>query len=313
MKALEQLVVRARTRLREGRALAGLGGRPARLVLRLDNLDAPGPIPAESLKIEDWYDAVIRVVEWSGALPVHVVARSDHPLLADVVRFAHRLECPTTLRTTAAGLTARRADELVDCGLECIVVRVAGVSEATQQAVLGESVADTRRAIAALLAARVSRGAPLDIVLEVPFDARTAPELRALCEEARTVGVDGVRLAAPWVGGPFERGALDALDCIVGQDGSFRRTPAGTVAAIRAMKGDGPGVQRARGACPVGTLRLEILPDGTLLSCPFKGDRTRMPTLNPSATMALAWKALERHRDAIRSCDRACAHPELSA
>ncbi|MDP2306351.1 MAG: hypothetical protein Q8P18_10030 [Pseudomonadota bacterium] len=310
---MEQLVVRARTRLREGRALAGLGGRPARLVLRLDDLDAPGPIPAELLKLEDWYDIVVRVVEWSGPLPVHLVARSEHPFLAEMVRFAHRLECPTTLRTTAAGISPRRADELVDCGLERIVVRVAGVNEATQRAVVGESVADTRRAIAALLAARVSRAAPLDIVLEVPFDARTAPELRALCEEARTVGVDGVRVAAPWAGGPFESGALDALGWVAKQDRPFRRTSADTLGAVREMRGDGPGTPRKGGACPVGTLRVEILPDGTLLSCPFKGDRTRMLSRDPSGAMALAWKALEKHRDAIRTCDRACAHPELTA
>ncbi|MES2638271.1 MAG: hypothetical protein V4850_02270 [Myxococcota bacterium] len=308
MKALEQLVVRARTRLREGRALAGLGGRPARLVLRLDDLDAAGPIPAPSMKLEEWYDAVVRVVEWSGPLPVHIVARADHAFLADMVRFAHRLECPTRLRTTAAGITSRRADELVDCGLEQILVRVAGVNDATQQAVLGESVADTRRAIAALLAARVSRAAPLDIVLEVPFDVRSAPELRALCEEARSVGVDGVQVAAPWKGGPFESGALDALSWVAKQEAPFRRTPTDIVDIVRAMKDDGPGAARTRGSCPVGTLRLELLPDGTVLSCPFKGDRTRL-----ADNMAPAWKALEKHRNAIRSCDRTCAHPELSA
>ncbi len=308
MKALEQLVVRARTRLREGRAQVGLGGRPARLVLRLDDLDAPGPIPAGSLTLDGWYDAVVRVVEWSGPLPAHIVARADHPLLADLVRFTHRLECPTTLRTSAAGMTPRRADELVDCGLERVRVRVAGVTEATQQAVLGESVADTRRAIAALLEARASRGAPLEIVLEVPFDARTASELRALHDEARVVGVDGVRVAAPWQGGPFERGALDALAWVASRPGPFRQTPPDLLGALRAMRGDGPGAARVHGACPVGTLRLEIHPDGTLLSCPFKGDRTRM-----ADTMAPAWEALAAHRSAIRSCDRACSHPELSA
>lgn len=277
-------------------------------MLRLDDLDAPGPTPTETLTLDNWYDAIVRVVEWSGPLPTHLVARADHRFLADLVRFTHRLECPTTLTTTAVGLTQRRADELVDCGLERVAVRVAGVTDATQQAVLGESVADTRRAIAALFAARVSRGAPLDIVLEVPFDARTGSELRALHEEARTVGVDGVRVAAPWRGGPFGAGELDALAWHASQPEPFRRTPAELLEAVRAWKGDGPGAARVRGTCPVGALRLEILPDGSLQSCPFKGDRARV-----ADTMAPAWEALAAHRTAIRGCDRACSHPQLTA
>lgn len=308
MKALEQLAVRTRARLREGRARLGLGGRPARLVVRLDDLDAPGPVPAETLKLDDWFDAMVRVVEWTGALPVHVVSRADHRLLAEIVRFAHRLECPTSLRTSAAGMTQARADELVDCGLEQVYVRVAGVSEEAQAAVLGETVTDTRRAIAALQAARHSRGAALDIVLEAPFHARSARELRALYEEARTVGVDGVRVAAPWQGGPFDAGALDALAWVAGQAGPFNRTAPALAAALGKMGGGGPGARRDVGACPVGALQVELLPDGSVRSCPFKGDTTRV-----GDAMAPAWQALAAHREAIRRCDRACAHPQLSA
>jgi hypothetical protein len=312
VKALEQLVIRARTRWRVGRAFTGGAARPARLVLRLDELDAPArsdgaATPAATLTVDGWYDVVVRVVEWAGALPVHLVARADNPLLPDMVRFAHRLECPTHLRTSASGLVRARAEELVDCGLERVVVRVAGVSDAVQGAVLGETVADTRAALSALLAARASREAALDIAIEVPFDARTAPELQALFEEARSVGIDGVRVAAPWSGGPFGAGALDALGLLAGQAGPFSRTSAETVAALRSMRGDGPGVARKQGACPVGALRLEVLPNGTLLACPFKGDQRPL-----GDSMAPAWDALAAHRDAIKRCDRACVHPELS-
>ncbi len=308
MKALEQLAVRARARVRAELARLGLGGRPSRLVVRLDDLDAAGPVPAATLQLDDWFDAIVRVVEWSKPLPVQVVGRADHRLLAEVVRFAHRLECPTSLRTCAAGLTQGRADELVDCGLDQVVLRVAGVSDETQGAVLGETVADTRRAIAALQAARASRGAGLDIVVEVPFSDATAAELRALVEEARVVGVDGVRLGAPWQGGPLRPGAIDALEWAAAQPAPFNRTPEAAYAALRGMRGDGPGLARAKGACPVGTLQVELLPDGTVRSCPFKGDTTRL-----GDEMAPAWQALAAHRAAIRACDRACAHPLLTA
>jgi hypothetical protein len=308
VKALEQLVVRARTRVREERARRGVGGRPARLSVRLDDLDAPGPVAADTAKLDDWYDAIVRIVEWSGPLPAQLVARADHRFLADLVRFTHRLECPTTLRTTAAGVNARRADELVDCGLERILVRVAGVSEGVQQAVLGESVADTRRAISALIAARASRGQPLDIALEVPFDERTAPELRALHEEARAVGVDGVLVAAPWRGGPFSPAALAALSWVAEQPEPFRRTPSDLAETLGRLTGGEPGAPRLRGACPVGALRVELQADGSLHSCPFKADSVRI-----GDTMAPAWKALDAHRAAIRGCSRTCVHPDLSA
>jgi len=308
VKALEQLTVRARSRIRQERARFGLGGRPARLVVRLDDLDAPGAVPAAALTVDGWFDAIVRVVEWSGALPVVVVSRPDHPHLAEIVRFAHRLECPTALRTAASGLTAARADELVDCGLERVVLRVAGVSEGVQAAVLGETVADTRRAIAALREARESRAVALDIVLEVPFSDRTAPELRALFQEAGAVGVDGVVAAAPWVGGNYEPGSLEVLGWLQSQQVPLNRTPSTTFELLRAMRGGGPGLARTRGACPVGTLQVELLPDGTLRSCPFKGD-----TATLRDDMEPAWKALAAHRDAIRACDRACAHPLLSS
>lgn len=293
--------------MREGRARLGLGGRPARLLVRLDDLDAPGTVPEATLKLDDWFDAIVRVVEWGGALPVTVIGRADHRLLAEMVRFAHRLECPTTLRTSAAGLTRARADELVDCGLERVIVRVAGVSDAVQEAVLGERAEDTRAAIAALKGARASRGAPLDIVLEIAFDERGAMEIEPLVREARAQTVDGVRIAAPWAGGPYTPAPLDAALWLSSQRG-FDRTPAETYAALRGMRGGGPGEPRTHGSCPVGVLQVELLPDATVRACPFKGDTARL-----GDTMEPAWAGLAQHRAAIRSCDRSCAHPLLTA
>ena len=262
MKALEQLVVRARSRYRRGRARVGLGGRPSQLVIRLDDLDAPVPLPSASLKLDDWLDAVVRVVEWSGALPVRVISRADHRLLCELVRFAHRLECPTSLRTTAFGMSAPRADELVDSGLDAVAVRVAGVTDATQ-ALLGEKAADTWAAIEVLNAARASRGAKLDISLEVPFGPAPARELRELIDAARRKGVDGVRVAAPWTGGAWDSGAIDAVAHVL-EAAPFLRNGKGDVDTLRAFRGDAPGVKRGRGRCPVASTRLELLPDGSV-------------------------------------------------
>jgi hypothetical protein len=307
VKALEQLIVRSRARWREERARRGLGGRPARLLVRVDDLDAPVPPPASTLKLDDWHEAIVRVVEWSGPLPVHIVSRAGDRLLPELVRFAHRLECPTTLRTCAAGLSPARAEELVDCGVDRVLLRVAAFEDGVQGAVLGESAADARAALAALAAARASRGAALDIVVEVPFDRVTVPLMRATFDEARRLGADGGRLVAPWSGGPWDAGLVDAAAAVLGGDARFDRTSAATLPAVREMRGDAPGTRRTRGACPVGTLQVELLRDGSIRACPFKEGAVPL-----GDAMQPAWQGLASHRAAVSRCDRSCAHPEVS-
>lgn len=304
MKALEQFVIRARSRYRQGRARVGLGGRPSLLVVRMDDLDAPVPLPSTTLKLDDWLEAVVRVVEWSGALPVRVISRADHRLLGEMVRFAHRLECPTSLRTTSVGMTRARADELVDSGLDAVAVRAAGVTDATQ-ATLGERATDLWAALDALTAARASRGARLDIAVEVPFGPPSARELRELLDAARRRGADGVRVAAPWSGGAWDSGAVDALGHVLDQ-APFLRNVGKDVETLRAYRGEAPGVRRVRGRCPVGSTRLELLPDGSVGSCPYKSGWVSL-----GDAMGPAWAALGGHREQIQACDRACHHPEL--
>lgn len=305
MKALEQLIIQTRSRLRARRALSFGEGRPSRLTLRLDDLDAPGPIPAATSSATRWHEHVIRFVEWEGALPTEVVGRAEHALLCDLVRFAHRLECPTTLRTSAKGL-APRAEELVDAGLDVAIIRVAGSSDAVQGAVLGETVDDARDAIEALLRARGSRSSRLDVLVEVPVDPRGLPELRELVAFTKALGVDGLRLAAPWRGGPWDDASRAALAWAAEQKGRFHQTPPEVFEALARMAGDGPGAPRQGGRCPVGALRVELLPDGSVRSCPFLG--AAVPV---GERLEDAWKALEETRGAIRRCERHCAHPEL--
>lgn len=306
MKALEQFIIQTRSRVRARRARLLGGGRPARLTLRLDDLDAPGVLPGPVQSLAKWREEIIRVVEWTGALPTTVIGRSENSQLGEVVRFAHRLECPTRLRTCARGL-APRAEELVDAGLDEAWVRVAGVSEAAQQAVLGETLDDAKQALEALMQARGSRSARLDVFVEVPVDARSTPALRDLVTFARGLGVDGLRLAVPWQGGPWDGPTRDALAWAESQKGGFFRTSPDAFGVLERMAGDGPGAARAGGRCPVGSLHLELLPDGSARSCPFVG--AAVP-LGDVATEG--WEAMAGDRDAIRRCGRHCAHPDLA-
>ena len=286
MKSLEQLLIRIRSGLR-ARLPRVRGDRPpARLALRLDDHDAPGPVPSGTMDADGWYEAIVAILEWAGPLPVTVIAHADNPLLPEVVRFCHRLECPVTLRTDTNGLTVFRAEELVDAGVDVALVRLAHP-------------AVTQFAVSALLSARRSRRAKLGIELEIPADSR----LKATIAESRGMGVDGVRITAPFDGGPFDGETLTWAEA---QPRPFHRTEGDVFSALRRMSGDGPGCARERGSCPVGGIRVEILPDRTLRSCPFKEGPVRL-----GEAAAAAWSGLERHRAEIRSCGRRCAHPDL--
>ncbi|MFZ5475957.1 MAG: hypothetical protein ACOZNI_04215 [Myxococcota bacterium] len=286
MKALEQLVIRARTRWRSRKAASGEAETPARLLLRLDDLDAPVPPAGELQSLARWFDAVIRVVEATGPLPVRIVARADHGFLPELARFCHRLECPVSVRTTPGGLDARRAEDLVDAGVGRVALRA-------EDGLAG--------AIAALRAAVGDRGARMDVEVEVP----PGPWMRDAFGEARSAGADGVRVVA-WQGGPWEDATRAALAWAKAQHAPFHRTPPEALAAIADMAGDGPGVPRRAGACPVAQ-RIEIGPDGRASCCPFLSG-----SAPPQDTLEATWAMLAGHRTAIRACRRACVHPEVT-
>lgn len=307
MKALEQLLIQSRTRWRSLLARGRGAQHPARLVIRLDDLDAPGPVPAAALTRDNWYRLIIHYVEWAGVTPVHFISRPQNPMLAHLVRFAWRLECPTVLRTCASGLDEDTADLLVDSGLQQLHLRVAGRSEAVQQAICGESVADVDRALGVFLEARKFRDYKLPVIIEIPFNVQSALDAPAVVRWAREQGVDGVRIAPPYEGPAFEERFAVMMD-LLKLDAPLNRTPRAALAALQQMRSnDGPGIPRRSGHCPVASLRLEVGPDGQLSACPFHGGTTKY-----SGSMPDAWEALQEHHAKIRACPRECHHVELA-
>ncbi len=223
--------------------------RPSRIDLRMDDLDGPGAVPAGTLDIDGWQELVAGVVMWAGPMPARVIARAGHADLPDLVRFCHRLEMPTTVRTGPAGLTEARATELLDRGMATCELVIHGLD------------AEAEAAARALVGARHVRAGQLSVRLNLVGMADPSPELVA---RARALGVDATVRSAPWLG----------------PDGA-------------------PGQRRQGGHCPVAQRRVIVNPDGSIGSCPFKAGTAR--AFPPD---------LVAHREAIRRCDRACAHPE---
>lgn len=278
MKAIEQIRIHTIAAWRAHRAGRGGEPLPADLVLRLDGFDAPDIEPVPTLKLEEWYERIIGVLVETGPLPVRVIARADNPLLAEVVRFVWRLECPATVRM--GGRVGRGvAEALVDAGARRIVL-----------------VDPVDSDLAELRAARISRKARVDLLVEVGY--RRGLSVAGEGARLRAAGADGVRVGAPWRGGPFEP--------VAAWEASFHRTPPTVLHALPRFDDDGPGVPRTRGVCPVGGLRVELGPDGRWSQCPFQ------PGHVEGGEFAVAWAALGAHRAAIRACSRACVHAELA-
>ena len=323
MRMLEHGLSEVRGALRRVRARAGVTDpahvQPARLVIRLDDRELPGVLGAgDPLSLSDWRRLITSAVDWLGPLPVTVLAdhRADHPGLAEIVRFAHRLECHTTLVTDGSGVDRARAEELVDRGLAAARILVGGVSDAVHRAVVGNPVVEACGAVEALLAAKQDRGAPLDVEVAIPWRGPADAEVRAVFGWARQVGADGVRLVAPWRARDLPADP-ELLDALAAELLPFHRTAAATLAELHAMvagqdgepgmRRDAAGFRRRRFRCPVGGLRVEVTETGHVFSCPFKPESGVV-----GEDLRDTWASAGAHLGAIAGCDRACAHVELA-
>jgi hypothetical protein len=323
MRVLEHKLAHARGTVRRAVSRLGLTDpnrlRPARLVLRIDDGDLEGSLgTGERTSSARLQRIVIEMVDWLGPVPMTLLATREggSHLVETLVRFAHRLECPTQLVTAGKGIDQDRAEALVDCGLMGVRVLVGGVSDGVQRSVVGQPAIEATDAVMALLAARESRRAALDIEVGIPWKGRADEELRAVVGWARQVGVDGFRVIAPYKATDLPVHA-ELLDEIAGASDDFNRTDPATLSEIHAMvvnQDSQPGaprthgkLQRRRFSCPVGGQRLEFTTQGHISSCPFK-----TPIAEAEGSVEQIWAGAGAHLEAIKSCDRVCAHVELA-
>ena len=305
MKALEQFWIDLRAKSRKLRAKYRPSKAPSRLLLRLDDLDAPNPALPPPVRLEAFQEAIVALYGWSGVLPTVLVGRVSSPLTLPLVRFCHRLEAPTTLRTAGQGLQGRVAEELVDNGLDQLWLRIAATADPLQNEICGEGAEIAWGALEALVNARRSQKVGMKIGVEIPFDARAAREIPGVFREARERGADHCRLIAPFQGPAWEERHAVMLDLLAQEGPPFNRSLPALKDGLRRMTDASPGAPRQKGHCPIAS-QLEILPDLQLRACPFK-------------TGSAAWDGtttdiparLSAHRAAIHGCKRECYHPDV--
>lgn len=320
MRQLENNLIRARGILR--RAWSRMATTdpdlvaPARLVLRLDDVDLPGAIgTSDEMGPEDWNRLIAQVVEWVGPVPVTVIAihSADDPQVDALVRFAHRMGCHTTLTTDGSGIDAARAELLLDVGLAAVQVLVGGVSDDIQQRTVGNSAQEATHAVAALLNAKRDRGAQLDVEVGIPWVDGVTSELKAVVGWAKQAGADGCRIVAPYRASGLPADP-ELLDDVVDAAGAFCRNTAYSIEELHSMVAhqDGePGLKRGRAnrrtKCPVGGQRLVIGARRAVYNCPFHA-----PVGVLGEEVADVWAGAGPHLEAISQCGRMCVHPELA-
>jgi len=294
---------------------------PSAVVFQLSRT-IPGDRVDASAKPEspDWHrlrNDLVDLVAQRGTLPV-AVSTVGRPLCRqslELVRLAHRLDCPVHVWTDGAGLSGEGAGQLVDVGLSGVTVMVGGLDDATQSATVGNTATEATEALVALLAARAETGSRMRVELGLPWLAGVEGEARGVVGWAHQIGVDDVMLVPPSHGGgmaPVEGHWLQTLsDLGVRGVGRAERS---FLALLAVEQGDLPGVARdsaGRGArwrpCPVVGTRMTLTPDGSVGACPFLP-----PMHREDSPVVEAWAADRSHREAVQACGRRCRHPALA-
>ena len=136
--------------------------------------------------------------------------------------------------------------------------------------------------------------------MEVP----PGSDLEEISARLRVAGADGVRVAAPWRGGPWGAEMIAWIDEAAARVASFDRSDRNALHELARMDGNGPGAPRRSGHCAVGGLRLEVAPDGGMYACPHQPEH--LPAGGDPRS------GLSAHRALIRACGRVCLHPDLA-
>jgi hypothetical protein len=315
MRGIDQLLLQLRGRVR--RVQARLPGapppRPGAVVLRLDAHPAPidAALPAAAgppLGLGAWRARLTEIIRWAGPMPVTVRLLTAPPegMAAELLRFAQRLGCPTTLETAGQGLDEEVALALLDAGLGRARLFVASLQAGPQIAALGVDPIDAAAALRALRGARDLRQAPLDVEVAVPWLRGAGAELSTIRGWATQAGADGVRVLPPWTAADAE-GAAGLPE---GRGDAGLRGLRAIAPQLRAMAADGqaaPGAPRRR-RCGVLGQRLDLAADGAVRACPFKP-----PMGTPDQLPPAAWLSGDVHRQLIHSCGRTCGPPVMAA
>jgi hypothetical protein len=242
VKELEQAIVRSRAKMRNFRAripLLSRGVSPVRVVLFLESLENTAEDgTVDYLSPTEWKEALVAFVGWLGPVRVclDTTGTDATDLALELVRFANRLECPTHLVSTGP-VSEAQALEFIDRGLCAVTLRVGGLDERTQQAILHSSLDATATSLAAFGRARSQRTRSLILQVNIPAHEDNLESLGSIAGWAHQAGADEVCLGL-LLGHSVPPGLVDKLNGLSGVN-----TPSALSGFIKGASGGGLGAR----------------------------------------------------------------------
>ena len=270
---------------------------PVRLTIRWDDFELPNSIGFGKRKsLPEFQGLIAEYVQQSGPCMVRVVAGNAgaDPDVAEILRFAHRVGCPTELVISGITLDTESLSRIFLSGVDTILLPIGGVSSKVHDVVVGIPISESTETLQQLL--RMKSGTNTSIVVLLPWVGDTPLEANAIREWTRELGVDQVQIQVPYKG-------RDMSDETIPHHPHLSKM---LLSVLRDAQ-DAPGWKRHQPwSCPVGQQRLEISKVGRVCACPFK-----QPVMWNREALTDLWDRLEPHRKEISNCDRICLHREL--
>ena len=251
----------------------------------------------DEISIQQIYSIIAEYVQKSGPNPIHVWAMENghSAKIAELLRFAHRLDCPTKIVLTGENCTRESISRLLHSGVDEIWMIFGGLSHQVHEEVTALNIEDSVRILHLLLEERAE--SKTKICIAVPWVREAPKEMSALRDWAMELGVDKVQVHIPYFGADIASKTIP----------NHPRLSAILEKTLWERNDRQPGWKKQQPLpCPVGNRRLEIASNGRVCSCPFK-----TPVEWKDESFVQLWKKLSSHRKEISHCKRMCWHPEL--
>ena len=275
---------------------------PHQLTFRFGTDDLPDSLGGGSeISLAKAQSLIAEFVQKTGRNPVHVWAMENGSLekVSQIIRFAHRLGCPTMIMINGKGFDQESVFRLLRSGVGEIWFRFGGLSQQVHKDVTGLDIDETTQTLQWFLQQR--KGFDSKICIGVPWIGEAPKEMSAVRNWGQEIGIDKIEAVLPYYGSALASEAIPGF-------------PKLSSILERALQGGErnmqlPGWKKQAPfpmSCPIGNTRLEIGSKGQVCACPFK-----KPVKWEEDDLESLWKKLSFHRREIIRCKRMCWHSEL--
>lgn len=280
---------------------------PQQLTFRFGERDLPNSLgDGSEISLAQVQFLIADFVQKTGENPVHVWAMENgaSEKVAQILRFAHRLDCFTLVMVNGEGFDKESVLQLLRSGVDEIWFLFGGVSQQVHQEVTGLDVDQTTQTLQWFLNARAESRDEFrsKICIGVPWIYEAPKEMSAIRNWGQELGVDKIQVLLPYYGAEL---ASETIPNHPKLSSLLAKALHGFEREEKSPKLPGWRKQ-VPGFCPIGNTRLEIGAKGQVCSCPFKA-----PVTWEREDMSALWQKLSAHRGEILRCKQMCWHPEL--